>query len=274
MTGPADAALDALFDAPDLRGLPLAPRMAVTAALEAALGRIVDIAAPDLFVEVGAFEADFSRGMRARFPQAAVLAYEANPRVHARFAAAAAAAGVDYRHAAISDADGEARFNIVEVVAGTDRPRENRMGSLHDLGLRDSRTVPVSVRAARLDGELAAIPGRRACLWVDVEGAAAMVLRGAAETLARTAILYCEVETGQVWKEQALAAEVAAAAAAAGFVLAARDCQKWFQRNCLFLRPDLAADRGVQAALADYRAAAEATFAPAAAAFRAGQGTV
>lgn len=269
MTGSADA-LDVLFDAPDLRGLPLAPRMAVTAALETALDAVIAVARPDVFAEIGAFEAAFSARMRAAHPGAAVVAFEANPRVHARFAAAAAAAGVDYRHAAIADRAGEISFGVVEVVAGTAMPAENRMGSIHDLALRDSRTVPVTVRAARLDDELATVPGQRACLWVDVEGAAATVLAGAPATLDRSAIVYVEVESSPVWAGQVLAPGVIAALRGAGFVLAARDCQKWFQKNCLFLRPALAADPAVAAILDAYVAQARALFEPAAAAHRSG----
>ena len=57
-----------------------------------------------------------------------------------------------------------------------------------------------------------------------MEGAAGDVLRGAQRALARTDILYCEVESGEVWQEQALAPEVIGLAEAAGFVLVARDC--------------------------------------------------
>ena len=259
--------LDALFDDDALRTLPLASRDAVTALLEQALRDVIDVVQPDLFVEIGAFEAAFALSMRRRFPQAGVIAFEANPRVAQRFGDKARAAGVDYRAAAVSDADGEVTFNIVDVVAGKDMPHENRMGSLHDLGLRDSRTSPVTVAAARLDTVLREVPARQACLWIDVEGAASAVVRGAAATLARTAVIYCEVESRQVWKQQELATAVAQQLGEAGFVLVARDCQKWFQKNCLFLRPDLAGNAAVQAILSRYEAAAIRSFEASVAAF-------
>ena len=259
--------LDALFDDDALRTLPLASRDAVTALLEQALRDVIDVVQPDLFVEIGAFEAAFALSMRRRFPQAGVIAFEANPRVAQRFGDKARAAGVDYRAGAVSDADGEVTFNIVDVVAGKDMPHENRMGSLHDLGLRDSRTSPVTVAAARLDTVLREVPARKACLWIDVEGAASAVVRGAAATLARTAVIYCEVESRQVWKQQELATAVAQLLGEAGFVLVARDCQKWFQKNCLFLRPDLAGNAAVQAILSRYEAAAIRSFEASVAAF-------
>ena len=252
--------LDELFDQPAWRKLPLQPREQITEALEAMLGRVIQLAAPDLFVEIGAFEASFSRRMRRAFPDATVIAYEANPRVFDRFGAEARAVGVDYRHAALSDRDGSITFNVMEVISGRDMPALNRMGSIKPIAMPDSRSIEVTVRAARLDSELGETAGERACLWVDVEGAAGDVLRGAQRALARTDVLYCEVESGEVWQEQALAPEVIGLAEAAGFVLVARDCQKAFQRNCLFLRPALAARADIAAEVAGYTEAAVQKF--------------
>lgn len=262
-------ALDALFDDPTLRLLPVRDRVPVTAELEAALDRLIAVLRCDLVVEIGAFEADFSRRTKARHPAATVIAYEANPRVHARFAPALAGTGVDYRAAAVSDRDGTITFNIVEVVAGKDMPHENRMGSIRDLAVNDSRAVQVEVRSARLDGEVSGVPGRRACLWIDVEGAVAEVLAGAAETLSRSAIVYCELEDNTIWQGQALTPRIVALLEGAGFVLVARDCQKWFQKNALFLRADLAADDRVRRVLAGYETRAAAAFRRAVAAWRA-----
>lgn len=261
--------LDALFDDDALRTLPLADRNVITDMLEQALHDVIDVVQPDLFVEIGAFEAAFSLAMRRRHPQARVIAFEGNPRVAERFGPKACAAGVDYRAGAVADADADVTFNIVDVVAGKDMPHENRMGSLHDLGLRDSRTTPVTVRGMRLDTVLDEVPARRACLWIDVEGAATAVVRGAAQSLARTEIVYCEVESREVWKEQDLAPAVMRMLAEAGFVLVARDCQKWFQKNCLFLRPALAATPAVQKIVARYSDAASRSFTAAAAVFTA-----
>ena len=261
------AQLDALFDNDTLRTLPLADRGVITEMLEKALHDVIDVVQPDLFVEIGAFEAAFSLAMRLRHPQARVIAFEGNPRVAERFGPKARAAGVDYRAGAVADADGDVTFNIVDVVAGKDMPHENRMGSLHDLGLRDSRTTPVTVPGMRLDTVLGGVPASRACLWIDVEGAATAVVRGAAQSLARTAIVYCELESREVWKEQDLAPAVVQMLTDAGFVMVARDCQKWFQKNCLFLRPALAATPAVQAIIARYTDAASRSFTSAAAAF-------
>ena len=260
--------LDALFDDPSTRSLPLTARNLVTDHLETTLKRIIDLVQPDLFVEIGAFEAAFSIQMRKRFPASPVIAFEANPRVAALHGDKARAAGVDYREAAVADADGSVTFNIVEVVAGKDMPFENRMGSLHDLGLRDSRTTPVTVKAQRLDSALQDTAAQRACLWIDVEGAATAVVRGAPVTLARTAIVYCEVESSQVWKEQDLDDVLMRNLAEAGFVLVARDCQKWFQKNCLFLRETLAGDPAVGTLVDAFRADAATTFSAAVKAFQ------
>ena len=64
--------LDALFDDPSTRSLPLTARNLVTDHLETTLKRIIDLVQPDLFVEIGAFEAAFSIQMRKRFPASPV----------------------------------------------------------------------------------------------------------------------------------------------------------------------------------------------------------
>lgn len=261
--------LDALFDDIALQKLPLRDRIPVTRRLEAALDAVIDAVGCDLVVEVGAFEGDFARRVKARHPAATVIAYEANPRVYARFAPAHAASGVDYRPKAIADRGGTIAFNIQEVVAGHDMPHENRMGSIHQLAFPGSKALPVEVPVARLDDELAGVRGARACLWIDVEGAVADVIAGAPDTLARSAIVYCEVESRLVWRRQVLAERIVETLAQAGFAMVARDCQKWFQKNCLFLRADLAARDDLRAIVAAYEAEVEAAFTPAAAAFKA-----
>jgi hypothetical protein len=76
--------LQAVFDDPATRSYPLSRRTPVTEALEHMLYEAIDLIKPDTFLEIGAYEAKFSRDMKAAYPNAEVLALEANPRGHWR----------------------------------------------------------------------------------------------------------------------------------------------------------------------------------------------
>jgi len=249
---PSAEAFDAAFDDPAHRAISPKMRQPLTRAIESLFDDLIDLLGPETIVEVGAFEAAFALRAKSRHPDADVVALEANPRVHAHFADRLKDSGVDYRHLAAGTEARDATIHIPEVIANTAMPHVGRMGSLHVVGLRDSRTVAVIVPMLPLD-EI--IPGARApiALWIDVEGAAAEVMDGAAATLAATDLLICEVESSPVWQGQTLDRAVRERLAQAGFILAARDCQKWFQYNAVFARPALLKRDGATERIDDYR---------------------
>lgn len=255
-----DRELIARFTERRYHKLALAYRTPITARLERLLYEVIEAVDPGFFIEVGAFEAKFSTDMAARHPNLPVLAAEANPRVHAEFAERLARTGVDYRHVAVSSRAGRLRFNIPEVVKGTDMPRVGRMGSLRELSIPDSRSETVEVDALTLDELAADVPGADGCLWIDVEGAADQVIAAGARTLARTAIVYVELETNPVWTGQALAPDVRRSLIERGFRELARDCQKAFQYNALMVQADLTDDPGLRALSARYFADARLLF--------------
>lgn len=231
--------LSEAFDDPGMRQKPLNERAPITEALERDLYQLIDLTAADGFIEIGAYEAAFSQDMKKKYPTADVVAVEANPRVYATFSEKVTRSGVRYVAKAVGETPGMATFHIPEVIAGSRMPYAGRMGSLHQVGLRDSETTSVDVEVTTLDQLSEDVSGSRLCLWVDVEGALSQVLAGGSSTLQRTAVLYCETETSTVWKGQTLAKDVTAALRDKGFVPIARDCQKWFQHNLLCVRADL-----------------------------------
>lgn len=228
------------FDSVDFHKIGPRSREKITHLLEALFENIIARLPISVFIEVGAFEADFSRRMKARYPDSVVWAFEANPRVYDHFADKLAGSGVTYRHAAIGAQTGRAVIHIPEQIANSAMPFVNRMGSLNEVGLRDSRSVPVDVAMQRLDDAVAgSLEKGRHALWVDVEGAVDQVVAGADATLRRTDVVLCELETRPVWKGQLLASDIEAQLAGKGFRIVARDCQKAFQYNGLFLRDSL-----------------------------------
>jgi FkbM family methyltransferase len=234
--------LDLGFDSPDDRSKPLSEREPITSELERLLKRFICHIRPELFVEIGAYEASFSVEMKDKFPDVPVIAIEANPRVYEKFSRKLYGTGVDYLNLAIDKEGGFKSFYIPEKIAGNDMPFAGRMGSLREVGLRDSQTTQVTVISETLDSLLKDRVESNMCLWIDVEGAAERVISSAQKTLERTSIVYVELESSPVWKDQALDDEVSLFLKSSGFIPVARDCQKWFQKNVLFVSRSLELD--------------------------------
>jgi len=104
------------------------------------------------------------------------------------------------------------------------------------------------VRTVRLDSLLAAesLVDRPVALWIDTEGMAFEVIRGAAGSLRFTRILHVEVENEPIiGTDQKLFADVERILAGAGFTLLATDQPpESLQFNVLFVRTDLLRTRG------------------------------
>lgn len=249
--------LDALFSGGGITKLSREQRAGVTALMEQALDDIVGIVAPGMFVEVGAFDAAFSRRMKARYSDVRCVALEDNPRVFDRFQDEVRATGVDYVHFAASAGSDNINFFIPETIAGCDRPYVSRMGSLNMISAKNSTMAEVAVPAIALDDLLVPTPADQICMWIDVEGAMDKVLDGASRTLERTVLIYCEIEERQIWKDQLLASEVLARLEKAGFVMVARDFQAPTQFNALLIHIGTAVADSVLARIEAYVDAAE-----------------
>lgn len=207
----------------------------------------------DVFVEAGAKEA--SASVRAiGLGIDTVVAFEANPYTHRRFDQTLAQAGVDYRHAALADHTGEATFLVRKDEDGS--PMADGQGSLlvrpdHEPGYEEVAVSTVTLDAEVVDGRVA--------MWVDVEGAVAEVLGGAASVLGRTDVLIVEVEAVERWVEQRwLAGDVVRQLARAGLRAVGRDMQSRWQFNILFVRDDLLARPAVADRISAWRRASPA----------------
>ena len=195
------------------------------------------IGAPTLFCDVGAN--DGSTGMHAKriFPTARVLSLEANPHIQRVHAERLGKAGVESLNIAACSSTAAVTIYIPRtlsrayvngeiVSAVVHEPSETGKSSLLR---RDEEAVYEEVRVpgSRLDdllrGTLAEMDGRRAALWIDVEGAALDVLLGSPELLERTSALLIETENFQFWTGQKNSGEVARLLIAKGFLPVSRD---------------------------------------------------
>lgn len=154
-----------------------------------------------VFCDIGSRDAGTALEMSDLAPRARFICFEAerdnyeailkNPSIDAeRFR---------IEHLAVTDRNGPVRFNVYR---NPHDPQNRGLGSLkvrHELD-------PVSVedvQGVTLDDYLGSrYPGNGdLVLWIDVEGAALQVLQGAVQSLARTNLVFVEVEEAEIFEE-------------------------------------------------------------------------
>lgn len=200
---------------------------------------------PTVVLEIGAHEATFSRWAAESLPDARVLAFEANPHVHALYAAELARARVDYRNLAVGAATGEVQLNLPTAIAGRKRDLTSPMASLA-VHTRAEDHIAITVPSVRLEDHLSLGPADRCVAWIDVEGASDAVLCGSESLLDRVHAVFIEVEKRTTWEGQWLDTDVNRFLGARGFVAVARDLfvkHRSHQYNAVFVRASLARRR-------------------------------
>jgi FkbM family methyltransferase len=196
---------------------------------------------PAVVLEIGAHEATFSRWAAEELPDARVLAFEANPHVHEKYAGTLAGTRVDYRNLAVGPTNGEVVLNLPLEVRGKPRTLTSRMASLA-VHTRATDQVQVTVPAVRLDDHVRLAEGERVVAWIDVEGANEAVLTSGPSILDRTDALYVEVERETTWEGQWLDQDVAVELRRHGLLPVARDLKRRHQYNVLYVRAEIAAE--------------------------------
>ena len=189
---------------------------------------------PTITLEIGAFEAGFSRWVRRELPGARAVAFEANPMVWAHHRDEVSALGVEYLNLAIGPENGPVTLNVPRDFDGRARDPVNRMASLGS-NLRSHEQVAVEVPGVRLDDAVPLTADDRLVAWIDVEGALGAVLPGSAETLRRAAAVYVEVEAEAMWDGQWLDRDVLDWFEGIGMAPLLRDRQRREQYNVLLV---------------------------------------
>lgn len=203
---------------------------------------------PETFCDIGANKGEAGRRALARVPGMKVFGFEANPKIHSRYKKVNVDSGVFWINTAVADQNGKLVLYIPKVLARALKGQNlvsERVVEAEDTGKssllkRDENAEyeAVEVPAVALDKFLEEhAPVGRVALWIDVEGAASLVLKGAAATLVRTDIIIVEVEGFSFWQNQALVMQVLDTLYAAGFVPVLRDREYHdAQFNIIFLR--------------------------------------
>lgn len=217
-------------------------------ALVSAFFKIIDRLSVTTTLEVGAFQAEFSRKFMSEAPARHALAVEANPYNYNKFKGSLTAAGVLYHHAAVLDREGPCELQLhvtdIDVENGYIRGNNSILKS-------DARpeTRAVSVPGTTLDALVTSyvtsksIPDpavRHPALWIDVEGALDLVIKGGEQTISNSLVIFAEVETERLWNKQATFPEIAAQLDKLGFFPWLRDCEyEPEQFNVLFANREL-----------------------------------
>lgn len=219
---------------------------------------------PKTFLEIGAFDAHFSRTMKTRHPHARVIAFEASPNNYGYFIKQHdfRSLGIEYHHLAISDQDGgtisfqiQSKRNGLDAppVKGDDSLLKRHVSDPHEV-YRDVEYQTVTVDTITLDGFLT--PTQFGLddfsAWIDVEGALKSVLAGAKRTLERTQSLLVEVEEKPLWGGQWTAGDVEEHLGRLGFRPVARDYEFEDQYNLVFVKDEVRGHFGFQREMVKY----------------------
>lgn len=216
--------------------------------------KLIQAVGPKYFFDIGANDASTSRRIKQLMPHCEVWAFEANPKIHAKFLPAVAATGVRYINLAVSSSNGHVTLYMPRTYTKTIvngelvktsavEPEDTGRSSVLKRN-EDATYEEFNVPSITLD-KLFEVRGmvdevRDAVLWVDVEGAAFEVLSAAAVALKKAALLFVEVENHPFWAGQKDCADVARVLLEAGFIPIERDREYGdMQFNTLFVHQSL-----------------------------------
>jgi FkbM family methyltransferase len=192
----------------------------------------------DLLIECGANAAEtaisFARNLKVR-----AVAIEANPLVFKERTSKSSTFGVLPICLALGDAKGRAKL-MVPTDGNRDFDGASSLSQRNDDSLYREFVIEQSTLDLVVE-EKGLVDSRRIALWVDVEGRALEVLKGAQELLdaKRVSLIYVEVETRQFWQNQHLAPDVDEFLAKNGFTAVIRDLQSKDQFNLIYARDEL-----------------------------------
>lgn len=192
-------------------------------AMLAAFIDIQKVMLPNVAIEVGAYDADFSRAMVGIAKE--VYAFEASPYVYNKFKNID---GVDYQNLAISNISGEIEFEL--------QVDEHKLTANNSIMKRNNNTnkeyIPVPAKTLN---ELFQ-EKKNIALWIDCEGANEQVLTGASLVLPNVQSIFIEVETVKFWKNQWVEQDVRDYLLDFGFRLSRSEPQYTNQYNQIYIR--------------------------------------
>ena len=202
-------------------------------ALISAFFKIIDQHNVTTLLEIGAFQAEISRRFVSQQPEGYALAVEANPYNYEKFKPSLTEARVLYHHAAVLDREGpcDLQLQVTDVDSSNGFIRGNN-SLLKSDARPDTRneTVPGTTLDALVSSYVVSksFPNpalTHPVLWIDVEGALDLVIKGGEQTVKNSLMIFAEVEIERLWNDQAIFPEIATQLNELGFFPFLRDCE-------------------------------------------------
>jgi FkbM family methyltransferase len=182
---------------------------------------------PDYAIEVGAHAAEFSLAISNNLAIDAV-AFEAGSAVYEKFKDQANSDLVKYLNYAISDKDGFEIFTVAH---------NEYHGNNSIISRTDKANIKTEeVKSYKLDTYFKDADFKKACLWIDAEGANEKVLTGAVETLKKVHSVFIETEDYAHWENQWLTLDVVKFLNSHGFMVLDHETVYGTQHNIIFVR--------------------------------------
>lgn len=190
---------------------------------------IQSIIKPNISIEVGSFDAGFSKSMIGIVPNGSIWAFEASPYVHNNFNPIAK---VNYINKAVSNVNGTINFEIQSDFSPV-------IGNNSIMNRNEQKNYAyIEVQSITLDSLFSAY--ENISLWVDCEGANREVLTGSLNILKNVSSIFIEVEEYEFWKNQWLFDDVYSYLTEYGFILVNKDQEYGnTQYNCIFIKKEL-----------------------------------
>lgn len=190
----------------------------------------------NVFLELGAFNAETSVKVKSIKSECEVIAFEANPYNYNMFSETLSHSGVDYRNLAISNYKGISDFFVQIASRGKIIPKTKKNNSLMERNDSTTYYEKVPVEVYRVDDIVDLTPSSNVGMWIDVEGVGYESLQGAKDTLRQTQLIKIEVESKQFWKSQITDSKIISFLESEGFKIDSRDQERSGQYNIIFTR--------------------------------------
>jgi FkbM family methyltransferase len=187
--------------------------------------KILEEVKPTLSIEIGAFDADYSKAMVKTGTEC--IAFEASPFVYDRFKDQMD--GITYINKAVSDKNETINFELI----AHQNPSEIGHNSIKNRNANLEYKY-VEVESISLNSYFKDRTGERIALWIDCEGANKEVLTGASKILSSVETIFIETEDFDFWKDQWLHEDVVYFLSLFGFRIIAERPSLINQRNVIF----------------------------------------
>jgi len=188
---------------------------------------LIEQVKPDLFLEVGAYNAGTSDHVKKLVPECRTVAFEGNPDNHRKFNGTHKQ-NIEYLNLAVSNYAGK-----ISIGGGTGAKNHSILDRVNKGSGRS-----FLVNAETLDNMFGE-EYTNIVMWIDAEGAGYEVLLGAKSLLEKTRFLKIEVEMKQFWKDQVLDQEIIEFLENLGFTYSYRDQEYPQQYNIIFTKGEI-----------------------------------